>query len=113
MVPKGFRITEIDINHRSYRYRQCTNQKFSINFQFLLENEITPNVCLYGKGLVGGLIATVAVTRQPELFTATVLEDPIVDIIEYLSTNDDAFNKKVFGDINEKDIYEHIKRLFY
>ena len=59
--------------------------------------------------MVGGLIATVAVTRQPELFTATVLEDPIVDIIEYLSTNDDAFNKKVFGDINEKDIYEHIK----
>ena len=38
-----------------------------------------------------------------------MLEDPIIDLVDYLLDHNDKKNKKIYGDIHDKDIYEHTK----
>ena len=71
---------------------------------------MTPNVCLYGKGRLGGTLSAIAALKEPDLFTSTVLEDPVVDLTSYLFDHEDRLTKNIFGDINDQDIYEHTKQ---
>ena len=54
-------------------------------------------------------MSAIAALKEPDLFTAVVLEDPVVDLTSYLFDHEDKITKKIFGDINDQDIYNHTK----
>jgi protease II len=76
---------------------------------FLIDNNITKKVILYGDEYSGCITATVALIQNPEFFASTVLRNSAFDLFDLCNYNKDISLIEEFGDINNKDYYDLIK----
>ncbi|CAI2370259.1 unnamed protein product [Moneuplotes crassus] len=81
---------------------------------FLKEKQLTPSLGIYSEGLSGSVLALCSMLREPLLYDAISIHNPITDLTGYLNSSDLSANEKSalteeFGSVENEEIYKILK----
>lgn len=72
----------------------------------MASEKIASHLCAYSDNPSGGLTIASVIMKEPQIFEAAVIRNPIIDVLQFINNK----RKMVeFGDIHDKGIYDVIK----
>ena len=78
---------------------------------------MTPALGIYAEGMSGSILALNAMMREPELFDAVSVHNPITDLCNFIFAQNQADSiigsriRAEYGDINDENIYKVLKHM--